>query len=76
MDIVDEVVFIDELLGDVGQLEVDVLQSVEVLFEVEVFDAKGDKLCVFPRENAVNAVNRNPAIRSVGQNLNKKNKKT
>ena len=40
VDVVDEVVFVNELLGDAGQLDVDVLWSVKWGLEVEVIDVR------------------------------------
>ena len=53
MDVVQEIVFVNEFLGDVGQHDTDVLWSVERGLKVEVFDVKGDRLCALPGENTV-----------------------
>ena len=53
VDVVQEILFVDELLGDVGQHYADVFWPVEWGLEVKVFDVKGDKRCALPRENAV-----------------------
>jgi len=47
VDVVEEVVLVDEFLGDVAQFDADVLGSFERGLEVEVDYDKGDKLAPF-----------------------------
>ena len=53
MDVVQEIVFVDEFLGNVGQHDVDVFWLVEWGSEVEVLDVEGNKLRALPGENTV-----------------------
>ena len=52
MDVVKEIIFVNEFLGDVRQHDADALWSVEWGLEVTVFDPEGDKLHTLPGENA------------------------
>ena len=53
MDVVLEVVFFNEIMWDVPQIDADVLWSIQRGLEVEVFDVKGDKLGAFAGKDAV-----------------------
>ena len=50
VDVVQEIVFVYEFLGDVRQHDANVFWSVEWGLEVKVFDVEGDKLCASWRE--------------------------
>ena len=53
MDRFHEVVFFDELFGDVAQFDVDILGAVQRCLEVEILNVKSDKLGAFTGKDAV-----------------------
>jgi hypothetical protein len=49
----EEIVFVDELVGNIGELDADVFRVVETSSEIEVFDIVANKFGTWTRENAV-----------------------
>ena len=55
MDVVEEGVFVDEILWHVVQFDADVLRLIGRALKVEVLYVKCNKLCTFCKEDTVQA---------------------
>ena len=53
VDVIQDIVFVYKVLGDVRQHDAAVFWSVEWGLEVKMFDVEVDKVCALPGENAV-----------------------